>query len=217
MTNETIYKQIKKLNSGNHYDSIFLRPLSLFVDFSSTWIGISDSEYYIYYIKNEMEYVGAVVDMGQRDLHWFVAPEHRKKGYLTSAMKKTILPHLFQDREEQKVTFDSTDTEEDSFASEKAATLMGFYKEAEEYVIRKSDIDMNIEFLPLKPKLSKERYNYLNEKLKTIKNEVAKISAEFYMIADIDLEADNLKSKVNSVILNLEDAYFDINGDEDDE
>lgn len=220
MTNETIHKQIKKLNTGNYQDSIFLRPLSTTVDFSSTWVESSESELnsglgeVIYFIKSDKEYVGAVVDMGQRDLHWFVVPEYRKKGYLTTAMKKIILPHLFQDRGEQSVTFDATDTKEYALASMRAATLMGFLKEGEEYVIRKPDVDMNIEFLPLSPKLPKVRYEALKKQLKIMEKEVARISDELEMMINIDIGADDLKSKIGSVILNLEDVNFDINRDD---
>jgi hypothetical protein len=217
MTNETINKQIKKLNSRIYQDSIFLRPLSSTVYYSSTWTEPSDSDlnsgdsYDIYYIKIGKEYVGAVVDMGQRDLHWYMVPEHRKKGYLTIAMKDIILPHLFQDREEQIVTFSSTDTEKDSLDSEKSANLMGFQKENEEYIIRKSNIYKNVTFLELEPKLSKERYDVLKKRLNTMKNEAAIISAELYMMTNADVGADELKYEVNTVIMNLNDVNYDIN------
>lgn len=220
MTNETIHKQIKKLNSGNYQDSIFLRPLSATVDLSSTWTESSKSElntgmgYVIYFIKNDKEYVGAVVDMGERDLHWYVVPEHRKKGHLTLAMKTTILSHLFQEREQQRVSFDSTDTEEDALASMRAATLMGFLKADEEYIIRKSDVDMNIVFLPFTPKLPNERYEALKNQLKIMRNEAARISDELEMMTNIDIGADDLKSEIGFVILNLEDVNFDINRDD---
>jgi len=36
------------------------------------------------------------------DLHWYVEPEHRKQGYLTNAMKESILPYLFDEGEIRK-------------------------------------------------------------------------------------------------------------------
>jgi hypothetical protein len=44
------------------------------------------------------------------DFHWLVLKDHQGNGHLTNALKETILPYLFQDRDEQRVTIDKYHT-----------------------------------------------------------------------------------------------------------
>jgi hypothetical protein len=115
MRHETLEGFIDALNNNMMKDRIFIRPLSDTVDFARVWDELpngnngNEQAYVVYFIKiPKQEYVGAVLVMGSNDLHAFVKIPHRKKGYLTCAMRDWILPHLFhiEGREFQRVTFE---------------------------------------------------------------------------------------------------------------
>lgn len=62
-------------------------------------------------IKNGAgKYVGIVHDMGDNDLHWYITKVNRKKGYLTNALKNTILPFLAKERNYQKISISKFET-----------------------------------------------------------------------------------------------------------
>ncbi len=109
MTESEIRKYIDRLNNGKASESIFTRPISKTVEVAKVWpeqpkmidsiIG-NFCSYRFFFIKNESDkYIGAVLDMYQ-DLHWYIIPKSRKQGYLTTALKESILPYLFYDERE---------------------------------------------------------------------------------------------------------------------
>ena len=112
MTNEVLEKLIDVMNSKPKEDLIFSTNLSDSVTYSKVWHkeprgGIANEcSYDHYFVKNrEGEFVGVVFDM-QDDLHIFVKPKFRRKGFITNAVKNTIFPWLFQQgRTKQTVTF----------------------------------------------------------------------------------------------------------------
>ena len=108
MTNKQIQSFIQKINNSNHHKTIFLHQISKDVDYGHVWDSIKSKNIKpsrFFFIKNSSEYVGAVLDM-YSDLHWYITPQHRGKGYLTSALKHTILPYIFDvlERETQKIS-----------------------------------------------------------------------------------------------------------------
>ncbi len=121
MTEREIRKYIDLLNDGKAGESIFTRQISKTVEVAKVWpdqpkmtdkiIGNFGS-YRFFFIKNEFnEYVGAVLDMYQ-DLHWYIVPKCRKHGYLTTALRESILPYLFYDeRESQRITIGEVQSE----------------------------------------------------------------------------------------------------------
>ena len=137
MKPETIKKLINRLNSNIRQELFHIRPLTEKVVFAKVWtekpkptnrfgqnVGPND----FYFIKNEMGiYVAAVLDMVE-DLHWYVLPEYRGKGYLTSALKEVILFHLFKTRDKQRITISDLIGENNFNASEKVALKVGFVK-----------------------------------------------------------------------------------------
>lgn len=61
-----------------------------------------------YFVLDKSECVAIVSDMGPSNLHWYVLEKYRKRGFLTTALKNTILPHLLSDwREEQWASYES--------------------------------------------------------------------------------------------------------------
>ena len=63
------------------------------------------------------------------DLHWYMLPRFRKKGYLSKSLKSTILPYLFYEREEQEISIDIKKIgERNYYSSKRVAELLGFKK-----------------------------------------------------------------------------------------
>ena len=100
MTNDSIEQLIDSLNKGSTGDRVFTMPISDNVEYGRAWLNDITGDCFnfkeFYFIKNEIgSYVGAVYIM-QNDLHAFIKPEHRGKGYLTESMNRIILPMLYQ-------------------------------------------------------------------------------------------------------------------------
>jgi hypothetical protein len=121
MTEKEIRKYIDRLNKGKASESIFTRQISKNVDVAKVWtehskmtddiIAPFKSERF-FFIKNDSgKYIGAVLDMDLcQDLHWYIVPKSRKQGYLTTALKESILPYLFyDDRERQRITIEKNE------------------------------------------------------------------------------------------------------------
>ncbi|MCP1996645.1 GNAT family N-acetyltransferase [Flavobacterium sp. HSC-61S13] len=115
--------------------------------------------YKVYFIKNKDNiFVGAVLDMDNTNLHWYVLKEHRKQGILTNAMEEVIIDHLFSSRRSQRVTVDTADNFPED--SEKILLKLGFNKlPDDEFLLKKVD----------------------RKEIKFRENEVNKITLEDYM------------------------------------
>jgi hypothetical protein len=113
MTNKEISKYINRLNLKKGSETIFCREISDNVIIAKVWpkqpklsdsINGNFSSYNFFFIRNDFgKYIGAVLDM-YSDLHWFISPKFRKQGFLTNAMKQSILPYIFYNREKQQIT-----------------------------------------------------------------------------------------------------------------
>lgn len=191
MTDKSLQSLIENLNTGNIESSlIFSRQLSQYVDFAKIWlekpkvndsVTSSDGPDNFYLIKNdEGIFVAIVYDMLQ-DLHWFVVPQHRGKGHLTQSMQNTIIPHLFLNRDEQRITIDETQIGSINFeASQKVTLNLGFTKrEEEDYILLKDySIDEsptegeNAELTPERVDELRKQINFLARSLWTIQTEI---------------------------------------------
>ena len=116
MTEETIEKIIDSLNKPEPYDFLFLRSITDKVSFGRVWLNYpegkscNENSYSMFFIKDLQNYIGAVLDMGEQDIHVFVKPQHRRKGHLVNALSLVILPFLFSTgRKEQRITFKTED------------------------------------------------------------------------------------------------------------
>lgn len=135
MTNEDLDVYIQQLNAAPFSDNIFTRNLSSKVIWAKVWKKVPTIDdkpdpysypYKMFFIKNEKEiYVGVVLDMGSRDLHWYIQKDHRKRGYMTRALRETILPFIFyEERDTQRLTIDPGQDEYED--SKKVAIKAGF-------------------------------------------------------------------------------------------
>lgn len=150
MTSEGLHKLLDNLNSKNNTNLIHSMPLTNNVVFAKVWLekpslssrpSNKTGPDHFYFIKDENNaFIGVVFDMNY-DLHWYVIPEKRKRGYLIRNMKETILPHIFSTRKEQHITIDKDKIGLNNFInSEKVASSLGFKKISDsEYLLSKKD------------------------------------------------------------------------------
>lgn len=222
MTDEHLKSLIDKLNKNKTGGLIHLRPLSATVDFAKVWIqkpkptdNISAVEpRRLYFVKNsDGLYVASVLDMGT-DLHWFVAQKHRRKGYLTKAMKETILFHLFQDREEQKITIDKKQIGEHNFkASENVALSLGFVKtDKDDYILASSKYQAETYIYGHNTHLAEERLGELRRQITYIGHLLWLIQAEVEMklgYTDYSEELNGLVGEVMKHRWKIDDAWWE--------
>lgn len=223
MTEKYLKSLIDKLNKNKVDGLIHLRPLSPTVDFAKVWtekpkpvdeISHPDGPYRFYFIKNiDGLYVATVLDMWS-DLHWFVDKKHRQQGHLTKAMKETILFHLLQDREEQRITIDKNQIGEKYFkASENVALTLGFVKaENNEYILTKMNYQTENFIYGQNTQLTEERLNELKKKINYLGRSLWVIHSEIEMKLGDTEYAEELKELVDEIkkhTWRLEDAWWE--------
>jgi len=221
MSEKDLKLLIDKLNKGKTNGLIYLRSLSESVDSAKVWlkapkksdsITSPDGPYSIYFIKNEEGvYVAAVLDMSN-DLHWFVQRKYRKKGYLTGAMKQIILPHLFQDRDSQRITIEESQIGQKNYLSSKrVATGLGFVEGSDkgEFYISSDKVNKNVIwgedrlFSEDRMEQLKREVNYLGKSLWIIQSEVEMNLGE----SDFTKKLLDLAREVRSSAMRLEDNW----------
>jgi hypothetical protein len=227
MTNEHIESLINKLNNSDTDGLIHLRPLSVSVDFAKVWgvkpkpineICSSDGPDKYYFIKNSCgEYVAAVYDM-IADLHWFVCPAFRKKGYLTKALKEVILFHLFQNRKSQRITIDFKELREfEANSSLRVAESLGFIKSSEsEYSLSESSYRSDEFICGENTPLSNSRAEELKRQLNYIGNSLWMVHSEVEMklgVYDYAEELKELVDKVKHQVWEFEDVWLKSKGE----
>lgn len=146
------------LNKRQRKEHTFIRKLTKNIDLAKVYTetpkmtdSLSSNDlipYTFYCIKNENgQYISIVLDMS-RDLHWFVKKEYRGNGYLTKALRNSILPFIFQqERDEQRITISKYEIGQENFiASQKVAIKLGFILQNDEsgkseYLLKSEDIE----------------------------------------------------------------------------
>ena len=228
MKNNTLKSLIDKLNKKPMRENIFLRPIGSNVKYAKVWLGkvrpsdsiVTPGPYEFYFIANEHGfYIGLVLDM-YSDLHWFVSPVFRKKGYLTKALTEAILPHLFQkdNRGIQRITIDKGFLGLKSFlASEKVALKIGFKKNEGnegEYLLSSEAFSNHDVINGENTNLSEERIKVLTKRVSYIARSLLLIQNEVEMaMGDLDY-GDELKDLVWEIkrhCVLLENKWYDMN------
>jgi hypothetical protein len=225
MTDKFLKSLIDRLNANNTQGLFHLRPLNDRVEFAKVWVNkpkptdnISrpDGPYSFYFIKNENGiYVAVVLDMSH-DLHWYVLQKYRRNGHLTKAMKEVILFHIFQDREEQRITIKEFQIGTKNFkASENVARNLGFIKNGEdsdsEYILTIDKYQTENYIDGQNSEISKERMEELKKQVNYLARSLWVIQTEIEMkLGDLDY-AEELKELVDEVknhTWKLEDAWW---------
>ena len=223
MTNKSLQSLLSRLNNNDKTSGlIYLRPLKANVDFAKVWIHepkltdsitTSDGPDNFYLVKNsENIFVAIVFDM-KRDLHWFVLPDYRGMGYLTQALRHSIIPHLFLSRDEQKITIKENEIGKDNFTtSEKVALTLGFTVQKDgEYLLSNDQYSMEDENLGEDTQFSydrikelKKHVNYLGRSLWAIQTEVEMKTGN----TDYSEELKELVDQIRNNSWKLEDLYW---------
>lgn len=117
------------------------------------------------------------------DLHWVILPEHRKKGYLTIALKEAIIPYLFNiaEREELKISINELEISKKNYdASMRTALNIGFKKiDDKNFILVENDFDFSNEELDIKYKgLSDGEIEDICKELKEIAKKVSVINSK---------------------------------------
>jgi len=223
MTEKYLKSLIDKLNKNKTGGLIQLRPLSATVEFAKVWtekpkptdkILSPDGPYNFYFIKNlDGLYVATVLDMW-RDLHWFVDKKQRQQGHLTKAMKEMILFHLFQDREELRITIDKNQIGEINFkASQNVALNLGFIKaDNDDYVLTKEKYQTENYIYGQNTQLTEERLNELKKEINFLGRSLWLIQSEIEIKLGNTDYAEELKELVDEVkkhTWRLEDVWWE--------
>lgn len=224
MTEREIRKYIDCLNKGKAGESIFTRQINKHVDVAKVWseqpkitdkiIGNSSS-YRFFFIKNESkEYVGAVLDM-YSDLHWYIVPKHRKKGYLTKALREAILPYiLYDDREVQRLTIEYGAIGDKNYRDSRGVAIkLGFeaINEVEtEFELKKTGFNWNNENLnEIDSDINPDRFEELRRRAFFAYKTLYKISDELLMSVDDDKELKEIADEVRKYTWKLEDLELE--------
>ena len=224
MTEKEIRKYIYRLNNGKATESIFTRQIGKNVDVAKVWTEqpkITDSivgnfgSYRFFFIKNEInKYVGAVLDMYQ-DLHWYIIPKSRKQGYLTKALKESILPYLFYDeRERQRITIDKYAIGEKNYLNSKNVALKLGFKAINisetEFELKQSDFNWDDEnLIEINSEINSERFKQLRERAFYAFKILYKISDELLMKVNDDKELKEVADEVRKYTWRIEDIEWE--------
>ena len=146
MTANQLQSFINKLNQGTYHKTIFKHQISREVDYAKLWWSTRSTEVEpddYFFIKNKDEYVGAIF-YKRADLHWYMAPKHRGKGYLTNALKNSILPFIFDEfgKSEQRITITESEIGKDNYKSSSGVALNVGFKKLDDinFVLKDSDV-----------------------------------------------------------------------------
>ena len=222
MTEEEIKSYIERLNSKNARESIFLRQISHNVEVARVWekepildnnLTIGTPSYKFFFIKNPAgKYVGAVLDM-YRDLHVYVLEEERKKGFLSNALRESILPYLFYnedtEREVQRITLTHGNGKLNYKNSRKVAERLGF-KPIDEteliFELEREKFDWKYENLnETNGHISKERSIELRKRVIYAYRQLYKISDELLMAYGTDRQLSQIANEVSYFNSKIED------------
>ncbi len=222
MRDSDIKKCIELLNSKNTDNSIFLRSISDNVELAKVWekepqinddIHFANPSYNFFFIKDQNgKLVGAVLDM-IRDLHWFILEEERKKGYLTTALKETILPYLFYDenneRNIQRITVKRSIGERNYNNSKSVALKLGFKAINEDktiFELKHEEFDWQYENIKeINSKISDDRLSNMQKLIIYSFRKLTKISDELFMAYGDDEDLYEIAGQVRDFYHKLED------------
>ncbi|WP_323758278.1 hypothetical protein [Roseivirga sp.] len=214
-----IRKYIDLLNKGNIEEVIFLRPISENVDLAKVWhrqsrkTGGVVCSLDFFFIKNEDEiYIGAILDMCD-DLHWYIVPKQRKKGYLTRALTNEVLPYIFLNgRESQRITVSPGLGRLAYLNSKSVATKVGFKSiDKEESVFLLEERDESFQDKTIQERnmgLSKDRCEILKRRVNDLSKELHKISDELKMAYGDDSCLKEISKEVYSYVHIIEDLEW---------
>ena len=224
MTDQFLKSLLQKLNADETDNLIHLRPLSRSVSFAKVWVrkaeeqkGLNDFDgpYNFYFIKNEEGiYVANIVDM-RTDLHWYVEEKFRGHGYLTKTLKEVILYHLFQSRNEQRITINQDAIGDENFkASENVALSVGFKKINKEYLLQDTNYQIENYIDGDNTVMSEEKVDSLKKRIKRLAQSLSMIQTEIEMtlgMVDFVEELGETATTLNKQAFDLKEIWWEEN------
>lgn len=212
MSEESIISIINKLNRFPNYKNCIKLSINKNVELAHIWINNSfyrNNPQTFFLIKNDFGYVGAVLDM-KIDLHWVIIPKHRKKGYLTNALKEAIIPYLFNITEREEINISINDLEigkKNYEASMRTALKVGFKKvDDKNFLLEKHDFDFSNEELDIKYKgLSDGGIEDICKELKAIAKKVSVINSKIELFMG-QSSSNYMKPSLDDISFKL--SYF---------
>lgn len=195
MRDEDIKKILQHLNGtiGPFVCKIYKFQISSTVEYAKVWYELKPPlqiESRFFFIKNQQTYVGGI-NILREDLHWYVLKEERKNGYLTNALKNTILPFLFNKMGYEQVKISIISNNPNSAkASISVAEKVGFKRITEiDYLLYKDQLNFDEEVLSLKyPGIKKEEYKNLKNEIKEISTRLRQIHTQFEFSTGLKME-----------------------------
>lgn len=189
MSEDSIISIINKLNRNPNYKNCIRHSISKNVELAHIWLENSmhkHSPKTFFLIKKENEYVGAVLDM-ETDLHWVILPQHRRKGYLTTALKKAIIPYLFNnfEREELNISINELEIGKKNYNASKNTALQVGFKKVDDtaFILEEHDFDFSNENLDIKHEgLSDGDIEDISKELKAIAKKVSVINSKIELL-----------------------------------
>ncbi len=192
MTNQDLQELLDILNSKKYQNLIFLRQLNenIFISKVSSKINAPKMKPcfhdFFFITDEEKRFIATIENRGITDLHWYVTPDYRKQGYLTKALKETIIPYIFRDESKciktQRITITKGDDEDLNYEnSKKVALKVGFKplnKDETEFELSQDDFDWSDEKIMEVDKIIKD------ERFLVFKNELSKIHYSFEKICN---------------------------------
>lgn len=226
MSDKTIQLIIDKLNNQSDKHLIFTKKISLNVDIAIVWQNepeiIDDysndgilSDKFFFIKNNEGKYIAAVIDRSN-DLHWFVTPKYRKQGHLIKALKTAILPYIFEEKEEQRITISKHEIGKINYEnSKRVAELLGFKSinnGENEFILKSFDFDFNdSEYDEVDTILSEERTNELRKEVYFLARRLQKVHDELSMNYGYNeeiYELSEMARKIKNYTWKLEDMRY---------
>lgn len=185
MTEKSIIAILNGLNRNPYYGNCIKHSISKNVELAHIWIENSRHKHSpktFFLIKKDNEYVGAVLDM-KIDLHWVTLPQHRRKGYLTTALKEAIIPYLFSvvEREELNILINELEIGTENYDNSLNTALKVGFKKVDDtnFILEENDFDFSNEELDIKHKgLSDAETEDICKELKAIAKKVSVINSK---------------------------------------
>lgn len=219
MKEREIRKYIDRQNKGITKESIFSRQINKNVEVAKVWPeqsrmsagNVEDCfSFRFFFIKNELnEYIGAVLDM-HNDLHWYITPKNRKRGYLTRALKESILPYLFyEDRDKLRITINYGAIGYKNYKNSKNVAINVGFKPIDEietvFELNRDDFKWGLESLEeINSQINKERFEELRKRLVSTYRTLYKISDELLMAFDNDNDLNEVANEVRKHLWKIE-------------
>jgi hypothetical protein len=185
MTEKSIIAILNGLNRNPNYRNCIKHSISKDVELAHIWIEKSiykHSPKTFFLIKKDNEYVGAVLDM-ETDLHWVILPQHRRKGYLTTALKKAIIPYLFNntEREELNISINELEIGKENYDNSLSTALKVGFKKVDDttFILEQNDFDFSNENLDIKYKgLEDDEIEDICKELKDVAKKISIINSK---------------------------------------